>query len=131
MRKIIYYEKNGIFCKEESLSLESLKNAIGKMSKCCMKNGTVIIGFADPYRVYKNSPLPFDEKVHDFIYLWKWENLDEKTHQLIGDDIHKYDQIFQRVEIQDIETMECILHSNPRWGTELTNKFDYFKSDNV
>lgn len=96
-----------------------------------MKDRSVITGSANLYRVYKNSPLSFDEIIRDFKYLWKRKKLDEKTHQLIGDDIHKYDQIFQRVEIQDIETMECILHSNPRWGTELTNKFDYFKSDNV
>lgn len=50
-----------------------------------------------------------------------------KTYQLIEDVAHKYNQIFQRIEIQEIENMECVLHSNSRWGTELTNKVDYFK----
>lgn len=130
MKKIIYYNNDGSFNKEEELSLENLKQTVGKMSKCTMLDKTEITGFADPLRVYENSPLPFDDEAHDFIYLWKWENLDEETHQLIGANNKKYNQINQKVEIEEILKMECILYSNPRWGGKLTNRFDCFKKDN-
>lgn len=86
-------------------------------------------GFADPLRVYENSPLPFDGEVHDYFYLWKWQNLDEENHRLMGSDNSKYNQIYEKVDIDKIVKIECILYSNPRWGTELTNKFDFFKSN--
>ncbi len=121
MKKIIYYNKDGSFNKKEELSLENLKQIMGKISKCYMSDGKEITRFADPLRVYEKSPLPFDGEVHDFIYLWKWENLDEETHQLIGDNNKKYNQIYQKVEIDKILKMECILYSNPRWGSKLTN----------
>ncbi len=130
MKKIIFYNNNGTFYREEDLTLENLRYTAGMMSKCSMSDGTIYTGFADPFRVNPKSSLPFDNEVHDFIYLSKWENLDEESHQLIGNDNEKYNQIYQKVEIEKISKMECILYSGPRWGGRLTNRFDYFKSDN-
>lgn len=90
-----------------------------------MKNGAEEIGFADPYRTHDND---FDDSVHDYINLWTWDNLDEDNHELIGDNDSKYNQTFKRVNIKDIIRIEAILHSNPRWGGRLTNRFDYFAS---
>lgn len=59
-----------------------------------MKDRSVITGSANLYRVYKNSPLSFDEIIRDFKYLWKRKKLDEKLHQLREDDIHKFNQFF-------------------------------------
>ena len=53
-----------------------------------MKNGTIQIGFADPYKVYNESE--YTGEVDDIIYLWTWDNIDESTHRLIGDDDDKY-----------------------------------------
>ncbi len=127
MKKIIFYNKNGTFNKKEDLTLENLRNTNGMMSKCSMSDGTVYTGYANPLRVNLRSSIPFDGEVHDFIYLSKWKNLDEETNQLIGNDDEKYNQIHQKVEIDKISEMECILYSNPRWGGILTNRFDYFK----
>ena len=129
MKKIIYYKNNGTFHKEEELTLENLKHTSGMMSKCSMEDGSVYIGYADPLRTNSKSSLPFDDEVHDFIYLGKWENLDEESHQLIGNDEEKYNQIYQKIDIEKILKMECILYSNPRWGGVLTNRFYYFKND--
>ena len=129
MKKIIYYKNNGTFHKEEELTLENLKHTSGMMIKCSMENGNVCIGYADPLRTNSKSSLPFDDEVHDFIYLGKWENLDEESHQLIVSDEEKYNQIYQKIDIEKTLKMECILHSSPKLGGLLTNRFDYFKRD--
>lgn len=129
MKKIIYYKNNGTFQKEEELTLENLKHTSGMMIKCSMEDGSVYIGYADPLRTNSKSSLPFDDEVHDFIYLGKWENLDEESHHLIGNDEEKYNQIYQKIDIEKILKMECILYSNSRWGGVLTNRFYYFKND--
>ena len=71
MKKIIYYKNNGTFNKEEELTLENLRHTSGMMSKCSMEDGSVYIGYADPLRTNSKSSLPFDDEVHDFIYLGK------------------------------------------------------------
>lgn len=123
--KIIFYKLNGEINSEELLNEESLRYTNGMMLKCYMKNGTEEIGFADPYRIKDDD---FDELVHDYINLWTWDNLDEDKHELIGDNDSKYNQTFKKVNIRDIIRIEAILYSNPRWGGELTNSFDYFVS---
>lgn len=123
--KITFYKLNGEINSEELLNEESLRHTNGMMLKCYMKNGAEEIGFADPYRTHDND---FDDSVHDYINLWTWDNLDEDNHELIGDNDSKYNQTFKRVNIKDIIRIEAILHSNPRWGGKLTNRFDYFAS---
>ena len=127
MKKLIYYNRDGSFYKEKELLLENLRETTGMMSKCYMNDGTEITGFSVPFRTYKNTSFPFDNKVHDYFYLWEWKNLNEKLHQLVGNDSDKYLQIYKKIEIDKMVKMECILHSNPRWGGKFTNRFEFFK----
>ena len=79
------------------------------------------MGYADPFR--SNDKEGFDLKIHDYIYLWTFDNLDEVTNKLIGDDKNRYNQTYKKVIINDILLVESIMYSNPRWGGKLTNKF--------
>lgn len=91
------------------------------MTRCTLKDGSIEVGYADPFRTYESDS--FDNEVHDYIYLWTWDNLDETNPKLIGDDKNRYDQTYKKVIIDDILMVESILYSNPRWGGKLTNKF--------
>ena len=123
MRKIIYYKKSGEVEKTEAFNEENLGRINGMMTKCILKNGDIEIGFADPFKTYSNHE--YSDTVSGYIYLWTWDNLDEETHKLIGDGSDKYNQTYKRVNIDDIDFIEAILYSNPRWGGLLTNKYEY------
>ncbi len=122
MNKITYYNKNGKIENIEDLTEENLGHINGMLTKFTLKNGNNMIGYADPFKSYKEEE--YDDKVHDYLYLWTWDNIDEETHQLIGNDAIKYNQTFKRVDINNIEKVDTILYSNPRWGGKLTNKFE-------
>lgn len=100
----------------------------GMMTKCTMLDGSEEVGFADPTGVQDKEN--YDGKIHDYIYLWTWDNLDEKTGDLIGDGDEKYNQTFKTVKINDIERVEVITYSNLRWGEKLTNKFEFYRNEN-
>ncbi len=125
MGKIQYYELNGNKKCEEKLNEENLGNINGMMSKCYLIDGTEKVGYADPYRTHDKKQ--YDNKVHDYIYLWTWDNLDENTHQLIGDDDSKYNQTFIPININEIKNIEVILYSNAKWSEKLTNIFNLKK----
>ena len=127
MKKIIFYKLDGQIKSEEKMHKENLGNINGMMTKCTMINGIEEVGFADPTGIYNKEK--YDGKVHDYIYLWTWDNLDESTGKLIGDDDEKYNQTFKSVKIDDIEKIEAITNSNPRWGGKLTNKFRFRSND--
>ena len=91
------------------------------MTRCTLKDGSIVVGYADPFR--SNDKEGFDLKIHDYIYLWTFDNLDEVTNKLIGDDKNRYNQTYKKVIINDILLVESIMYSNPRWGGKLTNKF--------
>lgn len=124
MGKIINYTLRGEIKSELPLNEKYLDNIHGKLVRCHMVDGTHIVGFGDPYR----TRFDFDNKIHDIIYLWTWDHLDETTGQLIGEGDEKYNQTFTPVKIDQIKDIEAILFSNPRWGGRLTNKF-FIKSD--
>ena len=126
MRTITFYKLDGKVKSEEKMDKENLCHIHGMMTKCTMKNGIEEVGFADPTGIYNKEK--YDGKVHDYIYLWTWDNLDEDTGKLIGDD-EKYNQTFKSVKIDDIEKIEAIIYSNPRWGGKLTNKFIFYNND--
>lgn len=123
--KIKFYSSSGILQSEEELLEKNLVHIHGMISKCTLKNGDILTGFAECYRLNYN----FDNKVHNYIYLWNWDNIDEEKHELIGDNDNKYNQTFTKVNIDDIVLIESILYSNPRWGGRLTNKFEFYKSN--
>lgn len=127
MRKIIFYNNDGTYNHNEELNEENIGHIMGQMSKRHFKDGTEVAGFSDSYRTYEKSKIKYDGKVHDYIYLWTWDNLDEKTNQLIGKGSERYNTTHKLVYISDIVKIESILYSNPKWGGKLTNKFDTFK----
>ena len=120
-RKIYYYQNDGSLDGEEILNENNLGKINGMMVKCHMKNGSVQIGFADPYRVHNRSE--YTGEVKDIIYLWTWDNIDETTHQLVGNGADKFSQTYIPVKIEYITQIDAIVFSNPRWGGLLTNKF--------
>ena len=112
---------------EEVLTKENLEHINGMMTRCTMSNGTEEIGFADSTGICNKKI--YDGKINEHIYLWTWDNLDENTGKLKGNDDEKYNQTFKAVKIDDIEKIEAIIHSNPRWGGKLTNKFEIYNND--
>ena len=127
MRTIIFYKLNGQVKSEEVLTKENLEHINGMMTKCTMTNGAEEVGFADPTGVYDKEN--YDGKIKEYIYLWTWDNLNENTGNLIGNDDEKYNQTFKAVKIDDIEKIEAITCSNSRWGGKLTNKFEFYSND--
>lgn len=119
--EILFYEQNGKLNKKEILDNDNLQHANGMMTKCTLKDGTIEEGFCDVFKTYeKNFKC---NKVKDYIYIWKWENLDEEKHVLVGNEECRYNKTFKKIIIKDIIKVECILYSNPRWEGLLTNKF--------
>ena len=86
-----------------------------------LKNGGEIVGFADVYGTCCEGE--YDGEIHDRIYLRTFDNLDEERGTLVGRDDAKYNQTSKVVKLGDVAKIEAILHSNPRWGARLTNKF--------
>ena len=121
---ICYYKADGSCISQEPLGAETLGNINGMMVRCYMADGSEQEGFADPYRVHNKSE--YDGKVGEIICLWTWDNLDETTHQLVGEGMEKYDQTYVPVKIENIMRIDAILYSNPRWGARLTNRFGFF-----
>ena len=118
---ISYYKLDGTLDKTEELNNDNIASTNGMMVRCSMKDGTICEGFSDPFRTH-GKPI-YDGKIHDVIYLWTWDHLDEETHKLVGDVETKFDQTFVPVIIDEIICIDAILHSNPRWGGRLTNSF--------
>lgn len=122
MKKMIFYKRNGEFYKEKELTLESIEQCHGQLIKCKLINGEERVGYADVFRCSKNEE-EWDGEGHDFIYLWTWKNLNEATNTLVGNENEKNDIELKKVNIDEILKIESILHSGPRWGGKLTNKF--------
>lgn len=91
------------------------------MVRCFLNNNKIYEGFVDVYRQFESAEMIF--AVGEYIHLWTWDNLNEKTHQLEGDLQSKYSQTYTPIKIIDILKMDAILYSNPRFGTRLTNTF--------
>ena len=127
MDKIKYYKNNGELDHEELLSEDTLGGTAGMLIKCYMNDGTTKVGYSDPYRTHEKYA--YNDFVHDYIYLWTWDNLDEDKHELVGNEETKYNQTFEKVIIKKINTIEAMLFSNPKWGGRLTNKFEFVKKD--
>ena len=127
MKKIVYYI-NGHEKSKEILNKDNLKHIRGMKVKCYMSNGTNEIGFADPDNLHDNNN--YDGLIHEHIYLWTWDNLDEESGELIGGDDSAYNRTFKAIKIEEIEKIDALVYSNPRWGTKLTNKFK-INSDNI
>ena len=119
--KITYYNLDGTFHAEKKLTHANVGNVGGFMVRCTMKNGDIHEGFSSPFRKY-DSFYNYEEN-HDLLYLWTWDNYDEETHQLIGDEETKYNTTYTPVTIAEIKSIDVILFSHPRWGGNLHNRF--------
>lgn len=119
--KIIFYKTNGEISNIIELTNENLSQINGMMTRCTLVDKSEKIGYADPFRTHDTNL--HDSKVHDYIFLWTWENLDEENNKLIGNEENKFNQVFEKVNINNIIKVESILYSNPIWGGLLTNKF--------
>ena len=123
--KIMFYKLNGELYEVKELNTDNLESINGMMTRCSLKNGDIKEGYADPFRTFEDSS--FDNKVHDYILLWTWDNLDEKNNMLMGPENVKYNQSIQKIMIKDIKQVKAILYSNDRWGGKLTNRFNIQK----
>lgn len=121
MCKIIYFKQNGEIEKQEDLVEDNLSHINGMLTRCTLIDGTIEVGYADPFKTHNIDE--YTKYICDYIYLWTWNNIDEETNQLIGEE-DKYRQTFKRIDIKMIKEVEVILYSNPRWGGKLTNKFE-------
>ena len=119
--RIYYYRGDGSLYNEDELSRKTLRNINGMLVRCFMQNGSIQIGYAEPYRASLESGRDFESE--PMMYLWTWDNIDETSHALIGDDITKFSQTHTPVKIDRIARIDAILYSNPRWGGRLTNRF--------
>ena len=122
--KIIFYNQGGSINTKEELSEESLKKTNGMMVRCTLKNGVKEEGLCDPYHIAENN---CNNTIRDYILLCNWKNLNEKTHELMGDNETKFEQIYKKLKINDILYIEAILYSNPRWSGRFTNRFVFFE----
>ncbi len=125
--KIIFYDSNGKIENIMELNSTNLEKINGMMTRCTMIDGTKITGLADPFKTCENNSI--NTTVQDYIYLNTWDSLDETTHQLIDTDMGKYSQTHTMVYIKEIISVESILHSNPRWGGLLTNRFEVVEEE--
>ena len=81
---IIFYKLNGERFNIEKLTDNNLKHVNVMMTRRTLEDERKIVGFADSHRtIYDINQ--YDNKVHDYIFLWTWDNLDEDQHKLIGD----------------------------------------------
>jgi hypothetical protein len=112
------YQRNGKLASTDKLTNENLAKIAGMLSKVILKNGNFVVGYIDPLRI-EGKKEEYDGTVHDYIYLWTFKNLDEeKQKHDIKDGFN-----IEKVIISDIEDVHSILHSHPRWGGRITNKF--------
>ena len=118
---IYYYRCDGTLYSEDALNHNTLRNINGMMVRCFMQNGSVQVGYAEPYRASLQSGGRFENE--PMMYLWTWDNIDEDTHTLVGDDSVRFNQTRTPIRIDRITRIDAILYSNPRWGGRLTNKF--------
>lgn len=123
MKKIVFYERNGEVNRIVDLNADNLKQCNGMKLKCYLNDNSEVVGYADIFR--SNNKNQFANEINKYIYLWTFDNLDEELHQLVGEEENKFNQTFRQVAINDISKIEAILYSNPRWGTRLTNKFEF------
>ncbi|WP_196029984.1 hypothetical protein [Longicatena caecimuris] len=125
MKEIVYYTLSGEIKNKEKLTVDSIVKCNGMKVRCWLNDNSQKVGFMDAFRIHDENN--YDGIIKDYINICTFDNLDENKNQLIGYDNSKYDQTCIKVDIEDIEKIEAILHSNPRWGTRLTNEFKFNK----
>lgn len=111
---------------KEILNNNNIGKTNGMMIRCKLKNGQSFDGYSDPYRFYDNS---YDGKVKNYIFLTKYKYYDSKNKNFKDDVSNKYEQSGTKINIKDIDSIDAILYSNPRWGGRILNKFEFYHTD--
>lgn len=121
MREIRFFQQDGRLCDKKELTPQSLHGAMGMMARCYLRDDSYHDGF-----VCSSPGIDIEGQQKDYgstFFLWTWAHLDEETHRLIGDDESKYDQNYEPIDFLEVESIDAILYSNPRWGGLLYNHF--------
>lgn len=121
MQMIRFYQQDGKKHDELELTPQSLKDAIGMMARCYLRDDSFhdgFISFSDGVKMNTTG-----EESDSTFFLWTWVHLDEETHRLVGDDEEKYQQKYEQIYFEEVERIDAILYSNPRWGGRLYNHF--------
>lgn len=95
---------NGTLENEYELSYDNLRKCNGMMSKILFKNGSI-------KEMYLNA---FDE---DEVILDLWLIINDKV-------------VEEKVNYKEIDNVESILYSHPRWGHAPYTKFEFKKRNN-
>lgn len=119
MPRIRFYQQDGRLHDEQELTPQSLYDAMGMMARCYLSNGT----YRDGFVCFSPGPESQKKDYGSTFFLWTWAHLDEETHRLVGDDKTKYDQNYEPIDFLEVEGIDAILYSNPRWGGLLYNHF--------
>ena len=113
--KFVQYNLTGKVVKQYSVDACRWEDyPLGEKVRITTKAGKEYVGFWNTF-IMKHQ-LPVEIKVGRY-------DLDEKTGELRSDK-----EIVDYVSLKGITKVEAILHSNPRWGTQATNKFVFAKS---
>lgn len=110
------YRLNSKVLESKSIDLDEITeheyNALGQKVRITTKDGKTYTGFADePYRTGKGKSLT----------LMRYD-IDLEKHKLRSSNITTI-----YIPLDVVVKIEAILYSNPRWGTELTNEFEFPK----
>lgn len=109
----IQYNLSGKIVEQYSCDFDQLKaNPIGEKVRITTDDGKIYIGFWDTF-LGQGTVQTAEISRYD---------LDEKTSNL-----RSSNSIVTFIPINRITKLEAILHSNPRWGTRPTNKFEFSK----
>lgn len=111
--KFIQYNLSGKIVEQYSCNFDQLKaNPIGEKVRVTMDDSKIYIGFWDSF-LGQSKIQTAEVSQYD---------LNEETAKLKSSNM-----VVIFVPTNRIAKLEVILHSNPRWGTVLTNKFEFSK----
>lgn len=111
--KFIQYNLSGKIVEKYSCDFDQLKaNPIGEKVRITTDDGKGYIGFWDTF---------LEQGTVQIVEISQYD-LDERTSKL-----RSSNGIVAFVPTNRITKLETILHSNPRWGTRPSNKFEFSK----
>lgn len=119
--KVLIYTANGELFSTKDFNIDSLNSCNGVKARIVLKSGEIKEGFVDVHCC--DIKELYNEKIGEYIELWTIANLDEEKHKVIGE-LKANTEI---IKVSDINYIEMILHSHPKWGGILTNKFKFSK----
>ncbi|WP_300956083.1 MULTISPECIES: hypothetical protein [Lactobacillus] len=115
--KFIQYDLSGEIIEQYSCDFNQLKvNPISEKVRVTMNDGKVYIGFWNTFLGQSKVQIA---EISQY-------DLDEEASEL-----RSSNSLVTFIPTNRIAEIEAILHSNPRWGTRPTNKFEFAKPVNM